>query len=318
MRRSRTRSRRRTSASTPKEKRLKAQFAAMETALQNSQTQQAWLTGQLAAARRWRVRLKRRALRADYLSRSSVPSLRPEVPLSAYAASQTAAYKQQSILTATPGQLVVMLYDGCLRFLIQAAYAMREGDQRRVAGDRLRRAEAIIDELHATLDMEQGGVIASRLQGIYVFCSRHLLEAAWSATRDDRQGRRAPRRAARRLGPDRRRRLHGPLGRPARARRAPSATLARRGPLGGARGLHAPSASRLAATLGPPPAAAPAWRSSALAVVQQRAHRRARSPRAPRPRASSAASHRGRGAVAGYARRRHARGGSRPRINDQA
>ena len=32
-----------------KEKRLKAQFAAMETALQNSQTQQAWLTGQLAA-----------------------------------------------------------------------------------------------------------------------------------------------------------------------------------------------------------------------------------------------------------------------------
>jgi flagellar hook-associated protein 2 len=32
-----------------KEKRLKAQFAAMETALQNAQTQQAWLTGQLAA-----------------------------------------------------------------------------------------------------------------------------------------------------------------------------------------------------------------------------------------------------------------------------
>ena len=32
-----------------KEARLKAQFAAMETALQNSQTQQAWLTGQLAA-----------------------------------------------------------------------------------------------------------------------------------------------------------------------------------------------------------------------------------------------------------------------------
>ena len=31
-----------------KEKRLKAQFAAMETALQNSQTQQAWLTAQLA------------------------------------------------------------------------------------------------------------------------------------------------------------------------------------------------------------------------------------------------------------------------------
>ena len=88
----------------------------------------------------------------------------------------TAAYKQQSILTATPGQLVVMLYDGCLRFLNQAAHSMRDG---RVgeAGSRLQRAEAIVDELLSTLDLEQGGVIASRLQGIYVFSLRHLMEA---------------------------------------------------------------------------------------------------------------------------------------------
>jgi flagellar secretion chaperone FliS len=96
--------------------------------------------------------------------------------LSVYSPSQTAAYKQQSILTATPGQLVVMLYDGCLRFLHQAAFAMREGNVGE-AGGRLTRAEAIIDELLATLDMEQGGVVASRLQGIYVFCSKHLTEA---------------------------------------------------------------------------------------------------------------------------------------------
>jgi flagellar protein FliS len=96
--------------------------------------------------------------------------------LSVYTASQTAAYKQQSILTATPGQLVVMLYDGCLRFLHQAAFAMRDG-KRVEAGARLSRAEAIIDELLETLDLEQGGVIASRLQGIYVFCQRHLIEA---------------------------------------------------------------------------------------------------------------------------------------------
>jgi flagellar protein FliS len=88
----------------------------------------------------------------------------------------TAAYKQQSILTATPGQLVVMLYDGCLRFLHQGAHAMREG-RLAEAGTRLSRAEAIIDELLSTLDMEKGGEIASRLQGIYVFCVRHLMEA---------------------------------------------------------------------------------------------------------------------------------------------
>jgi flagellar protein FliS len=98
------------------------------------------------------------------------------VHLSATAAAHTAAYRQQSVLTATPGQLVVMLYDGCLRFLHQAAYAMRE-DQRRLASERLGRAEAILEELLATLDLEQGGVIASRLQGIYVFCQRQLLEA---------------------------------------------------------------------------------------------------------------------------------------------
>jgi flagellar protein FliS len=96
--------------------------------------------------------------------------------LSVYTPSHSAAYKQQSILTATPGQLVVMLYDGCLRFLHQAAHAMREGNVRE-SGARLTRAEAIIDELLATLDLEQGGVVASRLQGIYVFCSRHLGEA---------------------------------------------------------------------------------------------------------------------------------------------
>jgi flagellar secretion chaperone FliS len=96
--------------------------------------------------------------------------------LSAYTASHSVAYKQQSILTATPGQLVVMLYDGCLRFLNQAAYAMRGGDVAE-SNARLTRAEAIIEELHSTLDMEKGGVVASRLQGIYVFCSKHLLEA---------------------------------------------------------------------------------------------------------------------------------------------
>jgi flagellar secretion chaperone FliS len=99
--------------------------------------------------------------------------------LSVYSPSQTAAYKQQSILTATPGQLVVMLYDGCLRFLHQASYAMREENVGE-AGRRLTRAEAIIDELLATLDLEQGGVVASRLQGIYVFCSKHLAEARLS------------------------------------------------------------------------------------------------------------------------------------------
>jgi flagellar protein FliS len=96
--------------------------------------------------------------------------------LSAYTGTPTLAYKQQSILTATPGQLVVMLYDGCLRFLNQSAFAMRAGE-RNLATTKLRRGEAIITELLVTLDLEKGGEIASRLQGIYTFSRQQLRKA---------------------------------------------------------------------------------------------------------------------------------------------
>ena len=85
------------------------------------------------------------------------------------------AYRESSVLTATPEQLVVMLYDGAGRFLRQAEAAYGEGALEH-AHDRLGRGEAIIDELLATLDMDQGQV-AERLQAIYVYCKRCLREA---------------------------------------------------------------------------------------------------------------------------------------------
>ena len=85
------------------------------------------------------------------------------------------AYRESAILTASPEQLVVLLYDGALRFLRQAQAAFGEGAQQH-ARDRLDRAEAIVDELLATLDMEAGGELAERLEGIYVFCKRCLME----------------------------------------------------------------------------------------------------------------------------------------------
>src|ERR1700755_1457853 len=106
------------------------------------------------------------------------PSKLQEPSVATYAANPTSTYQTQSVLTAPPGRLVVMLYDGCLRFLFQSAYAMREGD-RAASLTRMRRAEAIIDELTVTLDHERGGQIAGRLQGIYAFSRRHLMEA-WS------------------------------------------------------------------------------------------------------------------------------------------
>ena len=88
----------------------------------------------------------------------------------------TAAYKEAGVLTASPAQLVVMLYDGAGRFLRQAAAAMDEGDVPR-SHERLQRGEAIVQELLDTLDFDQGGDIATGLRDLYLFCLRHLGEA---------------------------------------------------------------------------------------------------------------------------------------------
>jgi flagellar protein FliS len=85
------------------------------------------------------------------------------------------AYRESAVLTASPEQLVVMLYDGARRFLNQAAVAMRDNDIE-TAHIKLRRAEAIISHLRDTLDLDQGE-IAARLQAIYLFCNRHLNQA---------------------------------------------------------------------------------------------------------------------------------------------
>jgi len=94
--------------------------------------------------------------------------------MSAYAPAPN-AYRESAVLTATPEQLVVMLYDGANRFLTQSAIAMRDG-RAGLAGEKLRRAEAIIDELLATLDMSVGE-IAERLQALYLFFKEHLMSA---------------------------------------------------------------------------------------------------------------------------------------------
>jgi flagellar secretion chaperone FliS len=86
------------------------------------------------------------------------------------------AYREASVMTASPEQLVVMLYDGAGRFLRQAEAAMNGAGTWLQASEKLSRAEAIIDELLATLDMD-AGEIAERLQAIYVFSKTRLIEA---------------------------------------------------------------------------------------------------------------------------------------------
>jgi flagellar secretion chaperone FliS len=96
--------------------------------------------------------------------------------MATHPAAPRAAYQRSAILTASQGQLIVMLYDGATRFLLQAAAAMNDR-QIETAHKKLRRAELIIGHLQASLDFEQGGEIAPRLAAIYTFCQRHLNQA---------------------------------------------------------------------------------------------------------------------------------------------
>lgn len=83
-----------------------------------------------------------------------------------------AAYRRGTVLAATPGELVVLLYDGARRFLRRAAIAMQDGEVEG-AHNALRRAERIIRHLDNTLDFDQGE-IPQRLHTIYRFCLSYL------------------------------------------------------------------------------------------------------------------------------------------------
>ncbi|HEY2767757.1 MAG TPA: flagellar export chaperone FliS [Solirubrobacteraceae bacterium] len=86
------------------------------------------------------------------------------------------AYRENTVLSSTPEQLVVMLYDGARRFLRQATNAMRAREVES-AHNALRRAEQIIVHLDGVIDDEQGGDLAQRLHAIYGFALSHLNRA---------------------------------------------------------------------------------------------------------------------------------------------
>ena len=72
------------------------------------------------------------------------------------------AYMQAQVQSRSPLELVVMLYDGGIRFLQQTVDAMQKGDLI-AKRQSLSRAMAIVTELHGMLDLEQGGEVAASL-----------------------------------------------------------------------------------------------------------------------------------------------------------
>jgi flagellar protein FliS len=90
-------------------------------------------------------------------------------------------YRANSVLTASPGQLVLMLYDGALKSLALAreAFAQPAEDFRRIQliNTHLLKAQAILAELQSGLNFEAGGEFASTMHRLYDYHIRRLTEA---------------------------------------------------------------------------------------------------------------------------------------------
>ncbi len=86
------------------------------------------------------------------------------------------AYKETSVITQSKGNIVVMLYDGAIKFL-KLAIKELEADNYEAKGKYINKARAIINELDAVLDMEAGGEIAMNLRKMYLFMNQQLIEA---------------------------------------------------------------------------------------------------------------------------------------------
>lgn len=88
----------------------------------------------------------------------------------------TQAYMQTNVGTADQGRLLLMLYDGALKFLQQAREKMLEKDYA-AKGILISKVIDIVNELSSSLNMERGGDLAVNLSNLYFLCTARLLEA---------------------------------------------------------------------------------------------------------------------------------------------
>jgi flagellar protein FliS len=90
------------------------------------------------------------------------------------------SYRRIATGTASPGQLIAMLYDGALRFLGSALIAFQSRDPlefNQGIHNNVRRAQAILHELNACLNMEDGGDLALALRRLYLYFDMRLNES---------------------------------------------------------------------------------------------------------------------------------------------
>ncbi len=83
-------------------------------------------------------------------------------------------YQQNSVMTASPGELTLMLYNGCIKFIKQAMISIDKKDIEQTHNN-IVRAQDIIMEFMSTLNMDYD--VSQNLMQIYEFMKNHLAEA---------------------------------------------------------------------------------------------------------------------------------------------
>ncbi len=86
------------------------------------------------------------------------------------------SYRRTNVVTADPGKLVIMCYEGAIDNLMIAK--QKDAEEKYEEKSRhINKTKDIIDELMCSLDLEKGGLIARNLESLYNYMTRRIIQA---------------------------------------------------------------------------------------------------------------------------------------------
>ena len=85
-------------------------------------------------------------------------------------------YQDMKVQTASPAQIMIMLYDGAIRFSLQAKKKIEDKDFEG-KGVFISKTQAIIDELMNSLDFNIAPELCTNLQQLYIYINERLTHA---------------------------------------------------------------------------------------------------------------------------------------------
>jgi flagellar secretion chaperone FliS len=97
------------------------------------------------------------------------------------------SYRQVSLNTAAPGQLILMLFEGAIRSLdrSETGFGLEDpAEANQTIHNNIQRTQEILHELNMALDLDNGGELAKTLRALYEYMDRRLIESNMSKTLD--------------------------------------------------------------------------------------------------------------------------------------